>query len=175
MPNSLVAIFPGSFDPPTNGHLDLIARGARIANHLIVAVLQNSQKNPLFTTEERCEMLQECIAHLPNVEIDAFSGLLVDYATHRNANLILRGIRNISDYETESQMALLNRRMRPETETLFLTASAEHAFLSSRMVKEIVTLGGDAAPFVAEPVLRRLDEIQHLPLSFGQFTHRLHR
>jgi len=156
MPNSLVAIFPGSFDPPTNGHLDLIARGARIANHLIVALLQNTQKNALFTTTERSEMLKECIGHLPNVEIDSFDGLLVDYAARRNANTILRGIRNISDYETESQMALLNRRMRPETETIFLTASAEHTFLSSRMVKEIITLGGDASAFVPEPVMRRL-------------------
>ncbi len=156
MPNSLVAIFPGSFDPPTNGHLDLIARGARIANHLIVAVLQNTHKNALFTAAERSEMLQECVAHLPNVEIDSFDGLLVDYAARRNAHTILRGIRNISDYETESQMALLNRRLRPETETIFLTAGAEHTFLSSRMVKEIITLGGDASAFVPEPVMSRL-------------------
>ncbi len=156
MPNSLVAIYPGSFDPPTNGHLDLIVRGARLVNHLIVAVLQNTQKNPLFTAAERAEMLKECVAHLPNVEIASFEGLLVDYAARRNANAILRGIRTIADYETELQMALLNRHMRPETETLFLTASAEHSFLSSRMVKEIITLGGDAAGFVPEPVLRRL-------------------
>jgi len=156
MPNSLVAVFPGSFDPPTNGHLDLIARGARIANHLIVAVLQNTQKNPLFTVAERSEMLKECVAHLPNVEIDSFDGLLVDYAKHRHAHIILRGIRTISDYETESQMALLNHRMRPDTETIFLTASAEHTFLSSRMVKEIITLGGDASAFVPEPVMHRL-------------------
>jgi len=156
MTNRLVAIFPGSFDPPTNGHLDLILRGARLVNHLIVAILQNSQKSPLFTVSERAEMLKECVAHLPNVEIDSFDGLLVDYAAGRNANAILRGIRNISDYETELQMAQLNRRMRPQTETLFLTASAEHSFLSSRMVKEIIMLGGDASSFVPEPVLRRL-------------------
>ncbi len=101
-------------------------------------------------------MLQESVAHLPNVEIDSFHGLLVEYAAKRNANAILRGIRTISDYETESQMALFNRRLRPETETLFLPASAEHLFLSSRMVKEIITLGGDASDFVPEPVLRRL-------------------
>ena len=126
MPNSLVAIYPGSFDPPTNGHLDLIARGASLVNHLIVAVLQNTQKKALFTLAERAEMLKEITAHLPNVEIDSFDGLLVDYAAHRNANAILRGIRNVSDYETETQMAMLNRRMRPQTETLFLPASAEH-------------------------------------------------
>jgi pantetheine-phosphate adenylyltransferase len=156
MPNSLVAIYPGSFDPPTNGHLDLIVRGARLVNHLIVAVLQNTQKNPLFTTAERSEMLKESVAHLANVEIDSFDGLTVDYAARRKANAILRGIRGVSDYEIESQMALFNRRMRPEMETLFLTASAEHSFLSSRMVKEIITLGGDASGFVPEPVMRHL-------------------
>ena len=156
MPNSLVAIYPGSFDPPTNGHLDLIARAANLVNHLIVAVLQNTQKNALFTTAERAEMLKEITAHLPNVEIDSFDGLLVDYAARRNANAILRGIRNVSDYEIETQMAILNRRMRAQTETLFLPASAEHSFLSSRMVKEIITLGGDASSFVPEPVMRRL-------------------
>jgi pantetheine-phosphate adenylyltransferase len=156
MPSSLVAIFPGSFDPPTNGHLDLIVRGARLVNHLIVAILQNTQKSALLTTGERAEMLKEISAHLPNVEIDSFDGLLVDYAARRNANTILRGIRSVSDYETESQMALLNRRMQPAMETLFLTASAEHSFLSSRMVKEIITLGGDASGFLPEPVMRRL-------------------
>ena len=156
MPNSLVAIYPGSFDPPTNGHLDLIARAANLVNHLIVAVLQNTQKNALFSTAERSEMLKEITAHLPNVEIDSFDGLLVDFAARRNANAILRGIRNVSDYETETQMAVLNRRMRPQTETLFLPASAEHSFLSSRMVKEIITLRGDASSFVPEPVMLRL-------------------
>ncbi len=156
MSNSLVAIYPGSFDPPTNGHLDLIARGARLADKLIVAVLQNTQKNALFTTAERCEMLKESVAHLANVEIGSFDGLLVDYAASRNANIILRGLRTVSDYESESQMALFNRRMRPETETLFLPASAEHSFLSSRMVKEIITLGGDASAFVPEPIMSRL-------------------
>jgi pantetheine-phosphate adenylyltransferase len=156
MPNSLVAIYPGSFDPPTNGHLDLIARGARLADKLIVAVLRNTQKNALFTIAERCEMLKESSAHLANVEIDSFDGLLVDYAGRRGANVILRGLRGVSDYESETQMALFNRRLRPETETLFLPASAEHSFLSSRMVKEIITLGGDAGSFVPEPAMRRL-------------------
>jgi pantetheine-phosphate adenylyltransferase len=153
---SLVAIYPGSFDPPTNGHLDLIARGARLVNHLIVAILRNTQKQPLFTVEERAEMLKEISAHLPNVEIDCFDGLLVDYAARRNADLIIRGIRNVADYEVELQMAHLNSRMRSETETMFLPASAEYSFLSSRMVKEIITLGGDAASFVPEAVMRRL-------------------
>ena len=156
MAHRLVAIYPGSFDPPTNGHLDVIARGARLFDHLIVAVLHNTHKSPLFTLEERSEMLRECAAHWANVEIDSFDGLLVDYAARRNAKVVLRGIRSISDYETEAQMALFNKHMRPETETLFMTASAEHSFLSSRMVKEIIRLGGDAAPFVPEPVMKRL-------------------
>ena len=156
MPNSVTAIFPGSFDPPTNGHLDLIVRGARLVNHLIVAILQNTQKQPLFTTAERADMLREIAAHLPNVEVDFFDGLLVDYAARRHANTILRGIRAVSDYETELQMALLNRRMRPEIETIFLMASAEYSFLSSRMVKEIITLDGDAGGFVPDAVFRRL-------------------
>jgi pantetheine-phosphate adenylyltransferase len=156
MPNTLTAIYPGSFDPPTKGHLDLITRGARLVNHLIVSILKNTQKQALFTVEERTEMLKELTADLPNVEIDSFDGLLVDYAARRNVNTILRGIRDASDYETELRMALLNRRMRPETETVFLMASAEYSFLSSRMVKEIITLGGDASAFVPEPVIRRL-------------------
>jgi pantetheine-phosphate adenylyltransferase len=156
MPNSLTAIYPGSFDPPTNGHLDLITRGAGLVNHLIVAILQNSQKQPLFTVAERTEMLKEITANLPNVEIDSFDGLLVDFAAHRQANTIIRGIRAVSDYETELHMALLNRSMRPETETVFLMASAEYSFLSSRMVKEIITLGGDASKFVPPAVMRRL-------------------
>jgi pantetheine-phosphate adenylyltransferase len=153
---AIVAIYPGSFDPPTNGHLDLIARAARLADHLIVAILRNTQKQPLFTSEDRAEMLKEISAHLPNVEIDCFDGLLVDYAARRNANLIIRGIRNVADYEIELQMAHLNSRMRPQTETVFLPASVEYSFLSSRMVKEIITLGGDAANFVPAAVMRRL-------------------
>jgi pantetheine-phosphate adenylyltransferase len=156
MPNSLIAVYPGSFDPPTNGHLDLIERGSRLFNHLIVAILKNTQKQPLFTAPERLEMLREATAPFSNVEIDSFEGLLVDYAATRNASAILRGIRAISDYENELPMAHLNRRMRPGTETIFLTASAEFSFLSSRMVKEIITLGGDVSGFVPEAVERRL-------------------
>jgi|SRR5581483_10421231 len=156
MPDRLVAIYPGSFDPMTNGHLDLIVRGSRLVDRLIVAVLKNTQKEPLFSVSERMETIREAAAQFDNVEADSFDGLLVDYAARRGANAILRGIRAISDYETELQMALLNRRMRPETETIFLMAREEYSFLSSRMVKEIVMLGGDVSMFVPDAVARRL-------------------
>jgi pantetheine-phosphate adenylyltransferase len=156
MPNRLIAIYPGSFDPLTNGHLDLISRATRVADHLIVAILKNSQKEPLFSTADREDMLREATAHLADVEVDSFEGLLVDYAAKRSANAILRGIRAISDYEIELQMALLNRRLRPQTETIFLMASEEYSFLSSRMVKEVFFLGGDVSPFVPAAVLKRM-------------------
>lgn len=156
MKRPLVAIYPGSFDPLTNGHLDLIARGARLVDHLIVAILQNTQKQPLFTAPERMDMIREAVAGIPNVEVDSFGGLLVDYAERRNVKAILRGIRAISDYETEMQMALLNRRMRPETETLFLLAGEEHSFISSRMIREILSLHGDVSRFVPASVVARV-------------------
>ncbi|MBV8828124.1 MAG: pantetheine-phosphate adenylyltransferase [Acidobacteriaceae bacterium] len=152
----LVAIYPGSFDPPTNGHLDIIERGSRLAGSLTVAVLQNSQKQPLFTVPERVEMIRELTRDLPNVTVDAFSGLLVDYAAKLQADIILRGIRAISDYEIELQMALVNRRLRPQTETVFLMAGEEFSFISSRLIKEIFKLGGEISPFVPSPVARRL-------------------
>ncbi len=153
-----VAIYPGSFDPLTNGHLDVITRAARFADHLIVAVLNNLQKQPLFSIDERLQMIREATRHILNVEADSFNGLLVDYAHRRHARVIIRGIRAISDYETELQMAAINRRLRPETETVFLLGSAEYAFISSRMVKEIISLGGDVAQFVPPAVASRLLE-----------------
>lgn len=151
-----IAIYPGSFDPLTNGHLDLIARGSRLFDQLIVAVLINAQKQPLFSIGERVEMLKAAAGSFPNVEVDSFEGLLVEYAARRRANVFLRGIRAISDYEAELQMAHLNRRLRPETETIFLLATEEYSFISSRMIKQIIQLGGDVAQFVPEPVLSRL-------------------
>ena len=151
-----IAVYPGSFDPLTNGHLDIISRGCGLFNRLIVAVLVNSQKEPLFAMPERLKMIREATADLSNVEVDAFEGLLVDYLARRDADVVLRGIRAISDYETELQMALLNRRMRPQMETVFLMASEENSFISSRMVKEIFRLGGDIAGFVPEVVVRHL-------------------
>ena len=151
-----LAVYTGVFDPVHFGHLDVIHRGSSLFDHLIVAVLINTQKQPLFPVEDRLIMIREAVAGFGNVEADAFTGLTVEYAACRNANLILRGIRAISDYEAELQIAHLNRRMRPETETVFLLAAEEFALVSSRMIKEIFTLGGDVAQFVPEPVLRRL-------------------
>lgn len=152
-----VGIYPGSFDPLTNGHLDVIARGSKLVDRLLVAVLSNTQKSsPLFSIPERLEMLSAATAELPNVEIDSFEGLLVDYSARRNANVVLRGIRAISDYESELQMALLNRRMRPELETIFLMASEEYSFVSSRMIREIFQLGGNVTSFVPAVVTARL-------------------
>jgi len=152
----LVAIYPGSFDPVTNGHLDLIARGSRVVERLIVAVLRNESKQALFSVEERLEMVREVVRPFANVDVESFDGLLVDYAASRGANLILRGIRAISDYEYELQMALMNRRLRPELETAFLMAGEAYSYLSSHLVKEVVSLGGDISGLVPPTVEARL-------------------
>lgn len=155
---SIVAIYPGSFDPITHGHLDVIERGSRMVERLVVAVLRNKNKRPLFSVEERMDMLAEAVAPYANVDVDWFDGLLVDFASKRGANLILRGIRAISDYELEWQMALMNRRLRPEIETAFLMAREEYSFISSRLVKEVASLGGDVSSMVPVSVDRRLRE-----------------
>jgi pantetheine-phosphate adenylyltransferase len=152
----MVAIYPGSFDPVTNGHLDLIRRGAKLADRLIVAVLNNTSKQPLFSVEERKRMLREVTAGLTQVEVDSFDGLLVNYAERRGAQAIVRGIRGISDYETEMQMALVNGQLRPGTETIFLMATPAYGFLSSRMVKEVIQMGGDVSGFVPDVVCQAL-------------------
>jgi pantetheine-phosphate adenylyltransferase len=156
--SSIIAIYPGSFDPITKGHLDVIERGSRIATRLIVGVLGNEGKKPLFSVEERMEMLSEAVAGYANVDVDCFDGLLVDFAAQRGANLILRGIRAISDYELEWQMAHMNRRLRPEIDTAFLIAGEEYSFISSRLVKEVASLGGDVSSLVPAAVNRRLKE-----------------
>ena len=152
----MTAIYPGSFDPITNGHLDLIVRGCYLFDKLIVAILRNETKQPLFSVEERIEMLAEVVDCYPNVAVDSFDGLLVDYAAQKGATVLLRGIRAISDYEYELQMALMNRRLRPDIETVFMMASEAHSFISSRLVKEVFGLGGNIVGLVPPPVEARL-------------------
>jgi len=155
--HTVKAIYPGTFDPLTNGHMDLIARGAKIVDHLVVAILRNSEKGaPLFTVPERVEMITEATGGFGNVSVATFDGLLVDFARQQGAKAVLRGIRAISDYEKELQMALMNRRLRPEIETLFLMAGEAHSFISSRLVKEIIGLGGNIAGLVPPSVEVRL-------------------
>jgi pantetheine-phosphate adenylyltransferase len=150
------AIYPGTFDPPTNGHVDLIQRGAKLFDHLTVAVLLNPVKDPLFTVEERVEMLKEVTAAIGNVSVATFDGLMVEFARQQGASAVLRGIRAISDYEHEFQMALMNRRLAPEVETVFLQPAGRYSFVSSRMVKEVFSFGGDVSGLVPPNVLKRL-------------------
>ena len=153
-----VALYPGSFDPLTLGHVDIIERGSSLFDTIIVAVLENIEKTPMFTVEERLEMIGETFAKLDNVEADSFSGLLVDYAAKRNATTIVRGIRAISDFEYEFQMALMNRRLAPSIETVFMMPAEEYSYVSSRLVKEVATLGGNITGLVPQGVEKRLYE-----------------
>jgi len=158
--SKVIAIYPGSFDPLTNGHIDLIERGSKIFDRLIVAILRNSEKQPLFSVAERREMLQAIVRgkRWKNVEVDTFDGLLVDYAVKKKAQAVLRGIRAISDYEYELQMALMNRKLQPHLETVFMMPALSYSYLSSRLVREIAQLGGSVTGLVPEPVEKQLRE-----------------
>jgi pantetheine-phosphate adenylyltransferase len=155
---SVVAIYPGSFDPLTNGHIDIIERGARLFDRIIVAMLVNMDKSPLFTLAERVDIAREVFGSYANVEVDTFDGLLVDYAERRQVGVIVRGLRAISDFEFEMQMALMNRRLRPEVETVFMMPAEPYTYVSSRLVKEVVALGGSVKGLVPSIVERRLRE-----------------
>lgn len=150
------AVYPGSFDPLTNGHLDIIRRGTRLFDKTIVAVLNNEGKAPLFSVEERIAILTEVTSELPNVEIRSFSGLLVRFMEEVQANVLVRGIRAVSDFEYEFQMALMNRHISPDTETIFMMPAVEYTYVSSRLVKEVFRLGGDMSDLVPPVVLESL-------------------
>ncbi len=152
------AIYPGSFDPPTNGHLDLIQRGSKIFEELVVAILRNSEKSPMFGVAERLEMLKELTADLRNVRIDTFDGLMVEYAKAQGAMCVLRGIRAISDYEYELQMALMNRKLEPTLETVFMMPADKYSYVSSRLVREVAQAGGPVKGLVPEVVEQKLRE-----------------
>jgi pantetheine-phosphate adenylyltransferase len=149
-------VYPGSFDPPTNGHLDLIGRASKLFGKVIVAVLRHDSKHALFDVGERMEMLGEAVREFPNVSVDSFDGLLVEYARRNQAKMILRGIRAVSDYEYELQMALMNRKLDPELETVFMLPAEHYSYLSSRLVKEVCRLGGDISDLVPPLVEERL-------------------
>ena len=157
-PNGRLAIFPGSFDPLTNGHVDIVLRSAHLFERVVVAVLVNPDKRPLFTPAERVGIIKEVFGEYPNVEVDSFDGLLVDYARRRRASAIVRGIRAVSDFELEFQMALMNRHLEPTLETVFMMPAEQYTYLSSRLIKEVFGLGGDVrglVPVVVERWLAR--------------------
>lgn len=154
--NQVVAIYPGSFDPLTNGHVDIIRRGARLFDRIVIAVLINLEKAPLFTVPERVEIAREAFVGSSNVEVDTFDGLLVDYARKRGAGVIVKGLRAVSDFEFEMQMALMNRKLNPDVETVFMMPTQPYTYVSSRLVKEVVALGGSVHGLVPESVEKRL-------------------
>jgi pantetheine-phosphate adenylyltransferase len=154
----VIAIYPGSFDPLTNGHLDLIERGSKIFDKLIISILRNSEKEPLFSIPERRAMIEEMTADYSNVEVDTFDGLLVEYGMRKKATAVLRGIRAISDYEYELQMALMNRKLEPTLETVFMMPAVKYSYVSSRLVREVAQAGGPVSELVPEAVEQKLRE-----------------
>ena len=151
-----LAVYPGSFDPLTNGHVDIIARGARLFDRIVVAIAVNAEKAPLFTMDERVEIARAVFKDQPTVEVDTFDGLLVDYVAHRRADVIVRGLRAVSDYEFEFQMALMNRRLNASIETVFMMPAEQYTYISSRLIKEVFALGGRVHGFVPDVVEARL-------------------
>ena len=156
-----LAIYPGSFDPLTNGHVDIIQRGSRLFDRIVVAILLNVEKSPLFTVDERVDIAREVFRSNPNVEVDTFDGLLVDYARRTRAGVIVRGLRAISDFEYEMQMALMNRNLNPEVETVFMMPAEPYTYVSSRLVKEVAALGGSVSNLVPSLVEERLRRKKH--------------
>ncbi len=151
-----IAIYPGSFDPLTNGHVDIIERGARIFDQIIVAVLANVEKTPLFSVDERVALIQDVFKSRPNVQVDTFEGLLVDYAQRKNASVLVRGLRAVSDFEYEFQMALMNRHLAPGIETVFMMPAEQYTYISSRLIKEVFMLNGEIDGLVPPVVEERL-------------------
>ena len=155
-----VAIYPGSFDPLTNGHVDIIERGSRIFDSIVVAILANVEKTPLFSEKERIEIIREVFRDRPNVKVETFKGLLVDYVKQKQAHVIVRGLRAVSDFEYEFQMALMNRHLEPGLETVFMMPAEQYTYISSRLIKEVFTLGGEVSGLVPPIVEQKLREKQ---------------
>ena len=153
-----VAIYPGSFDPLTSGHVDIIERGARIFDSIIVAILANVEKTPLFSESERVAIIRDVFKGKPNVQVETFDGLLVDYAQRKEANVLVRGLRAVSDFEYEFQMALMNRHLAPGLETVFMMPAEQYTYISSRLIKEVFTLGGEVTGLVPPVVEEQLRE-----------------
>jgi pantetheine-phosphate adenylyltransferase len=164
-PNGRLAIYPGSFDPLHNGHVDIILRGAHLFERILVAVLVNAEKNPLFSDLERVQMIRDVFREYPNVEVDTFEGLLVEYARRKRASAIVRGIRAVSDFEYEFQMALMNRHLEPTLETVFMMPAEQYTYLSSRLIKEVFSLGGEVTGLVPPAVERRMQEKAAAPIK----------
>ena len=162
-----LAVYPGSFDPVTNGHVDIIERGTHLFDKIIVAILVNVEKSPLFTVQERVEIMRDVFKGRPNVEVDTFDGLLVDYIEKRKADVIVRGLRAVSDFESEFQMALMNRRLSPHIETVFMMPAEQYTYISSRLIKEVFSLGGQVHGLVPEIVESRLKGKQLRKVSQG--------